>query len=221
MPRYRTSSDDRPGMKRRITAILALIAATTVTAQSYVKLNLPYAAFGIINPQAEFIQSPHSAIAVDLTFSPWQSINDKHFLFGILSGEYRYYVRPRSEGFYLSGNLGMMVFDISKPEYFTDGIVTLRSGWSKGFGVMIGAGIGYEFRFRKRWVFDAFLAFDFMHSWYNGYYPNGEVNLYPNAHKGQTEPDPFNASAEWMPSKIGISIGYMILKPRNERKPSE
>ncbi|MBQ2728047.1 MAG: DUF3575 domain-containing protein [Alistipes sp.] len=180
-------------------------------AQIDVKLNALYAAVGVLNPQVEFHLTDHSSTAVDLTFSPWKSVNGKHAQFGILQAEYRYYTRPASKGFYISGHLGSMMFDLTRPYFFQSGkFITFEEGFGRGFGVMIGVGVGYTYHFGKRWLFDAFFAFDRMWSWYNDYDSEGRINMYPGHQHEPKYPDPFNGSAEWLPSKIGFSIGYRI-----------
>ena len=78
---------------------------------------------------------------------------------------------------------------------------------------MAGLGIGYSHHFKERWVVDAFFAFDRMWSWYNDYNADGAINLFPRHRVEPKYPDPFNGSAEWLPSKIGVSIGYKIFDP--------
>jgi hypothetical protein len=57
-----------------------------------------------------------------------------------------------------------------------------------------------------------------MHSTYNGYSLNGEIDLHPHrpAWKEPSSPDPLNYSAEWLPNKIGLSIGYLIFRPKKK-----
>lgn len=188
------------------------------SAQTYLKLNTLYALGGIINPQAEFTISPHSAFSTELVFSPWKSINNRHFQFISLFLEYRYFIRETNKGFYVSGNIGFQGFDISKPEFFHGDFVHLRSGWSKGWGYMLGIGIGWERKFRERWIVDIFASFDFMNSYYNGYNGDGTVILWPQGHESYENPDPWNGSSEWLPAKIGVSIGYRIFDPNRKKR---
>ena len=211
---------------------IALLAAMLVLpmvgkSQVYLKLNLPYACVGIINPQLEFIVGPHSSVVIDPTYSPWRSVDGKHLNFGILPNEYRFYIKREAKGFYFSVNAGMQLFDLTRPYLFNKvgnkrKFITWEQGFGRGFGVMVGLGIGYEHRFKERWVVDAFFAFDRMWSWYNDYNAQGEISMNPNHHKPPIhEPDPFNGSAEWLPSKIGLSIGYMIFDPQRSKRKAE
>ena len=209
-------------------AIVAMALPTAAEAQIYAKLNALYAVAGVINPQLEFVVAPHSSISIDPTFSPHKSIkwgkrDDIHALFGILQAEYRFYIKPEAKGFYVSANAGMQAFDLTRPYFFQSKkkIVTFEQGFGRGFGMMVGIGIGYSHHFKERWVVDAFFAFDRMWSWYNDYKANGEINLFPRHQREPKFPDPFNGSAEWLPSKIGVSIGYKIFDPSAKRKSSQ
>ena len=200
-------------------ALLAPVRGHAQNGETYIKLNALYALGGVINPSAEFVLSPHSAMAMDITYSPWRSIKGAHANFGIFSSEYRYYFKQSARGWYVSGNVGMMGFDISKPQLFKNKqLISIRTDrYHKGFGMMVGFGAGYQHVFAKRWVVDAFVAFDYMLTWYNGYTANGEINMHPYGHENYLYPDPFNASAEFMPAKIGVSIGYRLFDPAKHR----
>ncbi|MBO4935243.1 MAG: DUF3575 domain-containing protein [Alistipes sp.] len=214
-------------MKRIYGVLLAVVimAVPAVSqAQIYAKLNALYAVVGVVNPQLEFVVGPHSSISIDPMFSPYKSIkwgdrNDIHAQFGILQAEYRFYIKREARGFYVSANAGMQAFDMTRPYLFHGGkFISFEEGFGRGFGLMAGIGIGYTHTFKERWVVDAFFAFDRMWNWYNDYLANGEINLFPRHQKEPKYPDPFNGSAEWLPSKIGVSIGYKIFDPSLPRK---
>lgn len=204
---------------------LAMLAMPTVAkAQIYAKVNALYACVGIINPQLEFVVGPHSSISIDPMFSPhktikWGDRDDIHARFGIFQTEYRFYINREVRGFYISANVGMHAFDMTRPFFFQNGkTISFEQGFGRGWGMMVGLGIGYSHTFKERWVVDAFFAFDRMWSRYNDYFKNGEINLFPT-HQHETKyPDPYNGSAEWLPSKIGVSIGYKIFDPSQPRK---
>ncbi len=207
-------------MKKSLLLLLALCAtlagSRTATAQTYVKLNGLYALAGVVNPAVEFAVSPHSTVQAEIVVSPWNSIRGKHMTFGILMGEYRRYFRGHNDGWYLGANIGMMAFDMSKP--FLDGMhLRFEDRYCKGYGMMIGLCAGYEWRFRERWVLDAFFGWSWMSSFYNGYSMEGEIDLYPHRPVKPRFPDPFNGSSEWYPNKIGLSIGYRIISPPRAR----
>lgn len=215
-------------MKKKIflmaIAAVAVLMPIRANGQIYAKLNALYAVGGVINPQLEFVVGPHSSVSIDPMFSPYKSLKlgkyeDVHALFGILQAEYRFYIKREAKGFYVSANAGMQAFDMSRPYLFSNGkVISFEKGFGRGFGMMAGIGVGYSYHFKERWVVDAFFAFDRMWSWYNDYNADGSINLFPRHREEPKFPDPFNGSAEWLPSKIGVSIGYKIFDPSLKHK---
>ena len=207
-------------MIRLISTLLFSAFVLCGTAQTYVKLNGVYALAGVINPAVEFPLSPKSTFQSEIVWSPWESvtINGRSgpMKFGICLNEYRRYFRQRNEGWYLAANAGGMAFNMTKP-YWERG-VRLQQKSAKGYGLLFGIAVGREWKIHERWILDAYFGWSFMSSWYNGYslidglvegdytYDKGELILHPIGH----ECDPWNGSAEWLPNKIGISIGYRI-----------
>ena len=206
-------------MKPILKTLLILFALSLPTqrldAQIYAKLNGLYALVGVINPAVEFTVSPKSTFQTEIVFSPWKYVNDhgvdKPMKFGILMTEYRRYFKQHNRGWYLGANMGMMGFKMSKPQ-FSDGWF-LENRYSKGYGMMIGICGGFEYQFADRWLLDAYFGWSYMLSWYNGYSIDGTIDLYPHRPVQPEKPDPFNGSHEWLPNKIGVSIGFMIFNP--------
>ena len=206
-------------MKPILKTLLILFALSLPTqrldAQIYAKLNGLYALVGVINPAVEFTVSPKSTFQTEIVFSPWKYVNDhgvdKPMKFGILMTEYRRYFKQHNRGWYLGANMGMMGFKMSKPQ-FSDGWF-LENRYSKGYGMMIGICGSFEYQFADRWLLDAYFGWSYMLSWYNGYSLDGTIDLYPHRPVQLEKPDPFNGSHEWLPNKIGVSIGFMIFNP--------
>ena len=211
-------------MKPILKTLLILFALSLPTqrldAQIYAKLNGLYALVGVINPAVEFTVSPKSTFQTEIVFSPWKYVNDhgvdKPMKFGILMTEYRRYFKQHNRGWYLGANMGMMGFKMSKPQ-FSDGWF-LENRYSKGYGMMIGICGGFEYQFADRWLLDAYFGWSYMLSWYNGYSLDGTIDLYPHRPVQPEKPDPFNGSHEWLPNKIGVSIGFMIFNPARLRR---
>ena len=193
--------------------LFTLLGTQHALPQGYVKLNALYAALGVINPAVEFAITPKSALQTDIVISPWKSINGKHMNFAIFMGEYRRYFKAHNDGWYLGANIGMMAFDMTKP-FIKDWKLQFEDRYCKGYGMMLGLCVGYEYRFRERWLVDAYFGWAWMDSHYNGYSFEGETDMYPHRPEQPEFPDPFNGSSEWYPNKIGISIGYRIFQPR-------
>ena len=193
--------------------LFTLLGTQHALPQGYVKLNALYAALGVINPAVEFAITPKSSLQTDIVISPWKSINGKHMNFAIFMGEYRRYFKAHNDGWYLGANIGMMAFDMSKP-FIKDWKLQFENRYCKGYGMMIGLCVGYEYRFRERWLIDAYFGWAWMDSHYNGYSFEGETDMFPHRPEQPEFPDPFNGSSEWYPNKIGVSIGYRIFQPR-------
>lgn len=201
---------------QRIILVSLLLFASTISganAQGYIKLNGLYALGGVVNPQLEIRLTEHSALQTEFVYSPWKSIGGHHMHFGLFTNEYRYYFREANSGFYLGAEAGIMVFDVSKPQ-LVNGKLSFQNRYCKGYGCLAGAVVGYEWRFAERWLLDAYVGFGYLHSMYNGYSMSGEIDMYPHRpdYMQPTSPDPFNASAEWLPTKIGLSIGFLLWK---------
>jgi hypothetical protein len=189
------------------------MCATTANAQGYVKLNGLYALGGIVNPQVEMRLSEHSSFQAEIVYSPWRSINGHHLHFGIFNNEYRYFFRETNDGWYVGAHAGIVLMDVSKPQII-NGKIGFQNRYSKGYGILAGAVAGYEWRFAERWLLDAFVGFGYLRSKYNGYSLDGAIDMTPNSpdHKQPKHPDPFNSSTEWIPTKIGLSIGFLLWK---------
>ena len=205
----------KPILKTLLILFALSLPSQRLDAQIYAKLNGLYALVGVINPAVEFTVSPKSTFQTEIVFSPWKYVNDhgvdKPMKFGILMTEYRRYFKQHNWGWYLGANMGMMGFKMSKPQ-FSDGWF-LENRYSKGYGMMIGICGGFEYQFADRWLLDAYFGWSYMLSWYNGYSLDGTIDLYPHRPVQLEKPDPFNGSHEWLPNKIGVSIGFMIFNP--------
>lgn len=200
---------------------LVLCSVSKADAQIYAKLNGLYALVGVINPSVEFTLSPKSTFQTEIIYSPWQSIRhngaNKPMHFAIFMNEYRRYFRQHNSGWYLGANMGMMGFKMSKLEVVNHRL-TLQNRYCKGYGFMLGISGGYEYQFAERWLLDVYFGWAYMLSWYNGYSLDGTIDMTPHRPEQLDKPDPFNGSAEWLPNKIGVSIGFMIFNPAKKRR---
>lgn len=223
--------------KLSLTLLLCLamcIGGSSASAQVYAKLNGLYALVGVVNPAFEITLSKKSTFQTELVYSPWNSINIKGvespMKFLIFLNDYRYYFKEHNNGWYGEANAGMMAFNMTKP-YFRDGKVHFKQTSGKGYGFMLGVSVGYEWILNDRWLLDAYFGWAWMNSHYNPYalvdgvvegghvYNKGECILTPG--QGTVNKlDPFNGSGEWLPNKIGVSIGFLIFDPHKKDKKS-
>jgi len=202
---------------RVLLALLLLFGCSYAHGQTYIKLNGAYALLGVINPQAEFALSDRMAFQAELVFSPWKSVRwkgtDYPMRIFVVSNELRRYFRASNDGWYLGLNYGAQGFNMTKPELF-NGKPRLSGHTGKGWGVQTGLAIGYEHAFAQRWLLDVYGSFGYQISWYNSYLLDGTIEDYPHGHDPNAPHDPWNASAEWGPNKIGVSIGYLLFKKK-------
>ena len=204
---------------RRYILIFAFLffSASVAQGQIYGKLNGLYALGGVINPQVEMTLSPHSTFQVEIVYSPWRYVNfdghNKPENFGIFLNEYKYYFKEVNNGWYVCMNVGMMAYHMTKPTIH-NGKLALNSKYGRGWGFQLGVGGGYQYKFCDRWLLDAFFSFGYMNSKYNSYIlATDEIEMYPARSKQPDPADPWNGSGEWLPNKIGLSIGYLLFKP--------
>lgn len=219
-------------MKKLLLAILLITVHASLSAQIYGKLNGVYTLAGVINPAVEFTLSPHSTFQTEIVFSPWQSIKDKGvskpMLFGIFNNEYRYYFKEANHGWYVGAHAGIMTFNMAKPSF--SGGYWFKNTSAKGYGFNFGMVAGYEWTFNKKWILDVYLGLGYILSYYNSYalvdgiveggvtYNKGDLILTPHRTPQPNEPKPWNGSAEWMPTKAGVSIGLLIFDPQKHRR---
>ncbi len=184
---------------KRIIAILLFftVAGNAASAQSYVKLNGIYALAGVINPSVEIAVSEQFSFNTEVVYSPWKSVNNKPLHFGIFMNEVRWHPKETFKGWYLGPTVGMQGFYMSKDNEKN----------CKGWGILMGLTAGYQWQVSKRLLLEAFLGYGWQHSWYVGY-----------DQKTGEEKYPYNKSAEWLPYKIGLNIGYKIFDPERKKK---
>lgn len=157
---------------------------------------------GILNAGVEMPLSEHYALQADVTVSPWKSAFGNHAqaYFGILEG--RYYFKKSLEGWYVGAHAGTGIFDLTKWNY----VGTHK--FQRGFNVLLGVSVGYQFQYSERWNIDIFAGGGSVQSWYHGYATLEEppgFYRYDGAHG-------WNKSGELLPYRGGIMISYK-LKP--------
>ena len=208
-------------MKRLITKYLfwgaLLILCPSIHAETAIKLNALYACGGIVNPAVEIGVHPQVTAQLEAVGSFYQSITLKNtkiqnvpLLFGIGFVEAHWFPIPKQgafNGFYWGPSLGWGMFKLQKWNYWG----TDRYQW--GSALFLGAVVGYQWQV-KQWTFDLFLGGGWEHSIYEGYAPFNDsserakdgVNY--SRYELHEFPGKYNMSAEWMPFKGGLMIGY-------------
>lgn len=117
-------------------------------------------------------------------------------LLGLGFLEMHWFPKEQFKGFYLGPTVGYGAFKLQKWNYWNTTKVQY------GTVVLLGAIVGYQWQVKK-WIFDLHLGGGWTHSIYDGYdYKSGsryDIGLFPGKH---------NKSAEWLPFKGGLMIGY-------------
>lgn len=181
-------------MKRIILSAVALFLLIGVTtAQTRIKTNAAYWAILAPNIAVEKKIADHFTVEGQTGFAYWNSLMDKKpFKWAQLLGGVRYYPKKEFEGFYVGNYASGNAFIISKYNYGPDKV-------QHGYGISLGATIGYQFEISKRWNLDCYFGGGWHHAWYWG-----EDRKTGEKYIG------WNRSGEWMPYRIGISFSYLI-----------
>lgn len=163
------------------------------TSQTYLKWNAAYWAVGITNMSVETRLAAKWTFNSDLVISPWESIDNSPFLFGMILPEARFYPKRAFNGFYIGIFGAAQIFKMTKWNYINTG------KYQKGRGFGAGLSLGYEVKINDKWNIDVFGGWGWQNSQYWGYYTNNKEK-----YKG------WNGSGEWMPYKIGVSFAYRL-----------
>ena len=200
-------------IKKTFCLLVFTITAHLSLAEIYYKINSLYALLGIINPAVEIPINKHSSFQVECVASPFLYFTEhqikKPVHFFIFMNEYRYYTKEVNNKWYIGGNFSLMGFNMYKPkllEEFKFQLDPYRR--SRGYGFMTGLSVGYAYKWKKNWTIDSYFGWAYMLSWYNGYRTDGSIIMDPHGHEHYVHEDPWNASAEWYPNKVGVSIAY-------------
>lgn len=183
-------------MKKLLVIFISLIFSVPYgLSQTYLKGNAAYWAVGITNVSVETKLANRWTFNTDLVFSPWKSVSNNPFLFGMIIPEARFYPRGSFNGFYVGGFGVFQVFRMAKWSYINSG------KYQEGRGFGLGLSLGYEFDINERWKVDLFAGGGWQNSQYDGYYTK--------TRKKYVE---WNGSGEWLPYKIGFSFAYRLGK---------
>lgn len=180
-----------------------LITCTAFPAQEnersiYVKGNALFLPVLITNVGVEYQLSPKYTLQADGFVSPWKSIDGNHAQVYMAHVEGRYYFKEAFNKWYVGANTGFGIFDFTKWNYFN------TNKFQRGFNIMLGATVGYQFHWKENWNIDLFLGGGTVQSQYRGFeYVAPKLIRYDGA-KG------WNKSGEFLPYRGGIMIAYKI-----------
>ena len=176
--------------------LLTALAIPAAKSQTYIKANALYYAVLVPNIAVETKLSEHFTFNADAVFSPWKSINGSPYLIGQIIPDVRYYFKEANQGFYAGLYAAADVYKVSKWGHpGTD----VQHGW----GISLGATVGYELPIAKRWLMDFYIGGGWHHGWYWGE-DTRDGSVYA----------PWNRSGEWIPYRAGVSFGYRLGKKK-------
>jgi len=183
--------------KLPLTLALILTTLTATHAQTYIKLNGQMAAIGIFNPAVEVKLSEKFTFQMDATVSPWHKyLLDAPFVVAMGAIDTRWYPKGSFNGFYVGPTIAFASFKMQRPDYWRTSFVQY------GSTIFYGLDLGYVIT-HNRWSFEPFVAYGWALSHYEGY----DI-IKGNRYDAGTYPGELNASAEWIPFKGGLMIGY-------------
>jgi len=189
-----------------LTGLLTLSLLGTINAQEqnseksvYLKVNAPFLPIGILNAGLEHQISKKYTVQADVFISPWKSFAGRHaqVYMGHLEG--RYYFQEAFKHWYLGVNGGFGVFDLTKWNY------SGTEKFQRGFSLMLGATVGYQFQWKERWNIDIFAGGGTSQGFYHGY-----ENVPPDSFVRYEGAEGWNKSGETIPYRGGIMISYKL-----------
>lgn len=188
-------------MKRLLIFILLLTTFCGTSAQTYIKTNALYWLGGLPNVQLETRLGSQFTFQGEVNASLWTIDNKPMMGMQNIAGV-RYYPSKKGafNGFYVGGDAAFDCYNVSKWDHWNrpDGGIDIQHG----IGLYLGATLGYQMQFAKRWNLDFFVGGGWHHGWYWGEtkMPDGNYVRYAD----------WNKSGEWIPYKIGATFGYRL-----------
>lgn len=168
--------------------------------QTYIKANAATVVVGIVNVGVEHQLTNKITAQADVFISPWKSFVGKplQIYMGHLEG--RYYFKEAFKSWYVGLNAGGAAYELQKWNYAG------KNTFQRGFGLMIGGVVGYQFKWTDRLNVDAFVGGGTMQAFYHSYTREGnQVTRYV-----EDTADGYNKSGEILPYRGGLMISYKL-----------
>lgn len=206
-------------MKIRLLAgALLLFILVNVDAQEqnneksvYVKGNALFIPIGIVNLALEHQISKKITVQGDVFVSPWKSFDGHELQYYSVSAEGRYYFNEAFRHFYVGANIATSAFTLQKWNYWPDEpyyndygeVFTSSNLYQKGYSLIIGVTLGYQFKVSDRWNIDLYGTLGTSQDFYKGYdRTTGE--------RYDRKDNKFNRSGEILPYRGGVMISYKL-----------
>jgi hypothetical protein len=177
----------------------------------YVKGNALFIPIGIVNLALEHQISKKITVQGDVFISPWKSFDGHELQYYSVSAEGRYYFNEAFRHFYVGANIATSAFTLQKWNYWPDEpyyndygeVFTSSNLYQKGYSLIIGVTLGYQFKVSDRWNIDLYGTLGTSQDFYKGYdRTTGE--------RYDRKDNKFNRSGEILPYRGGVMISYKL-----------
>lgn len=177
----------------------------------YVKGNALFIPIGIVNFALEHQISKKITVQGDVFVSPWKSFDGHELQYYSVSAEGRYYFNEAFRHFYVGANIATSAFTLQKWNYWPDEpyyndygeVFTSSNLYQKGYSLIIGVTLGYQFKVSDRWNIDLYGTLGTSQDFYKGYdRTTGE--------RYDRKDNKFNRSGEILPYRGGVMISYKL-----------
>ena len=177
----------------------------------YVKGNALFIPIGIVNLALEHQISKKITVQGDVFISPWKSFDGHELQYYSVSAEGRYYFNEAFRHFYVGANIATSAFTLQKWNYWPDEpyyndygeVFTSSNLYQKGYSLIIGVTLGYQFEVSDRWNIDLYGTLGTSQDFYKGYdRTTGE--------RYDRKDNKFNRSGEILPYRGGVMISYKL-----------
>lgn len=183
----------------------------------YIKGNVLFLPVLMLNAGAEYQLGEKYTLQGDVFISPWKSFAGKKAQVYMAGIEGRYYFNKAFDKFYVGANLSVATYNIQKWNYWKRGYMVsktdenikydIKNYYQKGFAVIFGGTVGYQFQWKERWNVDLYLGVGSSQGFYRGYDEVSGLRIDElNAEKKRN----YNRSGELIPYRGGVMISYKI-----------
>ena len=188
-------------MKFSIVLFFVLLFYSNIFSQTYIKLNTPTTILGVPGLGVELPISKKLTFQLDVTTSFWNSVSNRYYkrpyIFNQIFPEVRYHFKELNNGFYLGAHVGSGMFKLSKNSSYA-----LSNKYQYGYVIFTGITGGYQKKIKKRWLLDFFIGGGWSKATYEGFNRKTGVRY--------DILSIINYSAQWIPYRGGIMLGYMF-----------
>lgn len=183
-------------MIHKIKLCLLVLFTTVAFGQTRIKGNMATALAAIPNFGIETKIGEKLTFQADVTASFWKSFKGGPMEFTLAFAEVRYYTNDINKGFFIGANIGGSAYKIQKWDY------RHMDYYQEGFGVMLGATVGYLYPINDRFSLELFLGGGNHQGFYKGY----KITT----HERLDSAEKYNKSGEFLPYRGGLMLVYKL-----------